>query len=227
MLTLNFLAMLTGVEDQFAAALANKHPVLSIIFTLLPLIVAGLKTLSDQIGKRAHQQKAKATLEILKMKYEIEAIRRREQLDLPPIPVTTEELQASVPQARAEVRFFQSERLRTTFTFRNIVKHPKGGKVFANFGTVVTAFYGIAMVGQVFGISSSEIRMQIGPLFVAGLVLFCMLTGAALLLWAVRIHKAKQLAMAELDKRMSPKPEQIRDKPEMDKTKATLPPAAA
>lgn len=211
--TISFLTMLAAAQinpQEFVNEILKKHPVWAIIvalLTLLPGFIKGLQTVLDQIGRRTRYERAKVSLEILKTKYEIEAIRRREQLDLPPIPVAAEELEevrVSAPHTR-EVRWFQSERLRKTFTFRNIVNHPKSGKVLANIGVAAAGFYGIGMVAETVVYLLPELRNQLGSWRAAGLSVASFLMGAALLLWAVRIYKTKQLATAELDERLSDK----------------------
>jgi len=168
------------------------------VLAAVPGILAALPTLIDRIGRRSRFEETKTSLEILKMKYEIEAIRKREQLDLPPIPITLDEMQ--LPARSHELRWFQPQRLRGTFTFRNVVAHPKYGRMVANFAAGVAAFYGIAIVIAAAAYLSPDFRgqLEIGGWAATGLTAIYVIAGSLLFLWGRRIHKAKLLALGEI-----------------------------
>ncbi len=194
MLNAILLAVLTEPVAE-AIDKAKQHPIMLAVLAAVPGILAALPPLIDRIGQLARFRETKATLEILKMKYEIEAFCKREQLDFSPISIPTDQIQAAAHTR--EIRWFQPERLRATFTFRNVTEHPKFGRVVASIAAGLASFYG---VGSVIGgiaclFPGMRSELKLGGWDAAGLAVVYVVTGAALLIWGTRIRKAKVLAL--------------------------------
>ena len=193
------LLSLLLVAPGKVAETAKDYALPIAVLAAVPGILAALPTLIDRIGRRSRFEETKTSLEILKMKYEIEAIRKREQLDFPPISITPEEIQ--LPATRThELRWFQPQRLRATFTFRNVVAHPRYGRILANLAAGVAAFYGVVIVIAAAAYFSPDFRaeLEIGGWTAAGLTAVYVIAGTLLFLWGRRIRKATRLALGEI-----------------------------
>jgi len=171
--------------------------VLALILPLLPAIYAAI----DQFARRRRYEDAKIALELVKLKLEIEGIRKSQQLSLPEITVTPEDLNVVHRPIGTHLhfRFLDPKALRDSWGFREVQRHPRWGRAFATLGSAVAGFYGTgALLAPVALVFDPEYRQGFGSTGVQVLLGVSELAiGALLLMLSVRIHRARRLALDE------------------------------
>ena len=166
---------------------------------IVPGVVTAALALTDRLGKHAHEQHIKNSLEVIRMKYELEALRKREKLDLPAVVVSTQERQLLASEI-GDDHLLHPMRLRGTFTFRYVMRNPRVGAVVTSIGALCAALYGFAAVmTSILMATSGEFRKDLGASGAegVGMTIAYVLVGLLLLGWSVRIRNAKRLALAE------------------------------
>jgi hypothetical protein len=171
------------------------YSVLGLIAPLLAAIYASF----DRFTRRRHYEDAKIALELVKLKLEIEGIRKSQQLSLPEITVTPEDFDVLHHPVGTHFRFFDPGALRKSWWFRLVQRYPRWGRAFATLGSVTAAFYGtIGLFGPVALVTDSAFRQDrslVGVQIALGV--FEIIVGALLLMLSIRIHRAKKLALDE------------------------------
>lgn len=167
------------------------------VLGLIPGIFAVALALLDRLGKRGRYHDAKVGLELLKLKYEIEGLRKSQQLNLPEITVAAEELEILRPP-QVHVGWFDPRKLRNSFWFRLVKTRPRFGAACASLVSVLAGFYGVASFAGILALFDPSVQGEFGNTgFVVGMGCVYAVLGAALLGVSVRIHRARKLALEE------------------------------
>jgi hypothetical protein len=181
-------------------ATGTRFPHAELVWGLIPVVLPFISSFLDFIGKgaqRSHRQQTKDALELLKIKYEIEALRQKEQLDMPRITISEEELRLATTPAH-ETEAWGRMRLRKTFTYRFVQLHPRLGSAVTYLVMAVAAIYTLMiLIGIPLTYQLPDVRQ--GPNLLswtiwAGAYLF---VGFVLVLWALRIFSARGLALTD------------------------------
>jgi len=163
---------------------------------LIPAFLGVVLLVMDRIGRHGRYENAKTGLEIVKLKLEIEGIRKSQQLSLPEISVTPEELAALQHPVGAHFDLFAPESLRRSKWYRFIRNHPRRGPWVTRLTSAIIGFYGVSLFVAVFSIQFANEILSIGERILIGAVYFVI--GFLLILLSVRIRRARKLALDEL-----------------------------
>lgn len=179
---------------------ATRFPHAELLWGLIPVVLPAISSFLDFIGKaaqRSHHQQTKDALELLRIKYEIEALRQKEQLAMPPITITEEEFRLATTPAH-ETEFWGRVRLRKTPTYRLVQRHPRLGSVLAYLVTAVATLYTVVIV---IGIPLTYWRTDVahGPNLLPwmGWAFAYLCVGIVLVPWGLRIFTAGKLALTD------------------------------
>ena len=158
---------------------------------LIPPFLGAAFVLIDHVGS----QRRKTVLEMIKLKLEIESIRRSQQFNLPEVSVTAEDLTLLQSPVGTHFDLFAPESLRKSRWYQVTHNHPRWGRWFASFACALAGFYG-AILPFAVSIAFDE---GIGPLgFRVALAVTYVLMSLFLILLSVRIYRARKLALNEL-----------------------------
>ena len=181
-------------------ATGTRFPHSELIWGLIPVVLPAISSFLDFISKgaqRSHRQQTKDALELLKIKYEIEALRLRERLEMPRITITEEELRLATTPAQ-ETEFWGQMRLRKTLTYRFVQRHPRLGSVLAYLLMAVAAIYALMIL---IGIPLTYLRTDVsqGPNLLSWTIwaVLYLFVGFLLIVWGLRIFSARGLALAD------------------------------
>jgi len=166
---------------------------------MIPAIVGSALGLRERLGKRGRYRDTRLGLELLKLKYEIEAIRKSQQLNFPEITVAEEELELirSARPEEVEVGWFDPKRLRKTFWYRQVQKRPQWGALVASLVSKFIGFYGAMIIVSAATVPLVFSNEEFTTAFKVFMVLAYLVIGLVLFLFGVRWHKARKLALEE------------------------------
>jgi len=208
--------LLSFVAVEAQSGNVGKLPLILGLVGLVPAFLAAIPALMAEIGRRGRQRDAKLALETLKLKCEIEALRRSHQLGLSEMTVSAEELRAlsagggtaapgaeggaTAPGAEGKAGWLDPTRLRRSFWYHLVRGQPRLGAAFALVTAWLAASYGGALSLSVLVVMVREWRLAAGPdaliLVVVGAFVYAMLW-FGLIGPAVRIYRARKLALQE------------------------------
>ena len=171
---------------------------------LIPPLLGAVYAVMDRIGRHGRYENAKIALELVKLKLEIEGIRKSQHLSLPEISVTPEDIAILQHPVGAHFDLFTPVSLRKSRWYRMTHNHPRWGRWFASSASAIAGFYGVALLGALFVVPYRESFGSIGFRIVGGV--FYAVIGLLLVLLSVRIHRARKLALDDLHPAASPMP---------------------
>jgi hypothetical protein len=191
-------SIILAAQQSGQAAESTRSEYLKLILPLIPGLLSGLAVLFNKMGRAAHRQEAKAMLELLTMKYQLAALRRQSHLDELSDVKLTEEEQRFLAAEVSEAGLSEAGRIRRTLVYRYVQSHPRSGGVLASLVSILSVIY-ISMVVlgvPLFFVSGGATPRSL-PNSIAWSILY-FLAAFALLAGSVRVHRAKQLAIADI-----------------------------